>query len=193
MFTDNYIKLSNLFFMGDSYKRFVNAAGNEQDGYSYNLGSYGIGKYMKSGQCRSLVTTMKQDPNPDNSVCPGVYFGSGSTPATKADYTLASPITSGLAITSPSAVVWSDDGNGKHTACADFTVRNTSQSEINIYEIGLFSAVQSNYSGYNGNYSNQWWLTLMERTVLEEPITIAPGEAKLVTYKITFNQTLNVE
>lgn len=65
-------------------------------------------------------------------------------------------------------------------------------SDINIYEIGLFSIVNANTTP--GSSSNvKFHSILTERTVLAEPITIKADETKLVTYEITFNQTLRME
>lgn len=137
---------------------------------------------MKNGRCKALPTSYASTAwNTD----PGVYFGKGSTPAQKTDANLESLIDSGLEITSPAKVVEYSDGNGKYEFIADFGVRNISESEINIYEVGLFLSVRVK--------SSQYYPMLVERTVLAEPITIPPGEAKLVSYKLTFNQTLNVE
>lgn len=121
----------------------------------------------------------------------GVYFGSGSTPANLADYKLESYL-SGLSITSSSVVV-STVGDGQYSATNSYIVRNGNESEVNIYEIGVFTALGN--KPYDAKIDSDYiaYMCLMERTVLTEPITIPAGESKLVTYKITFNQTLNVE
>lgn len=187
MFTNNYINFRKGAFLAtgssssEMYK-IINSGGTEKSVFS----SYGVqcdlGGWMSNGRCRALVTDKATS---RSSAYPGVYFGTGSTPANKSDYKLESLIESGLQITSPSSAVWTDEGNGKYSIAADFVVRNTTESEINIYEIGIFTPVS--------NGTSEFYQVLMERTVLAEPITIAPGEPKLVTYKITFNQTLNVE
>ena len=116
----------------------------------------------------------------------GIHLGTGNTPATESDYKLESPITSGLIITNGS-VVKTDVGNGKYTITVSGIIQNGTGADINIYEIGLFGCV-----GYYRSSTQYYMPTLCERTVLSEPITIPAGERNLVTYKITFNQTLNV-
>lgn len=190
MFTNNYIALKKQIFLSSYSTYYKDVRGQSIQGYNCTLAYYDIGQWLHLARCQSIKTTVTSG-NPGN--YPGVYFGSGSTPATKDDYTLESPITSGLSITNPSALTWVDNGNGKYTATASYVVQNTTDAEINIYEIGVFSSVNTYYLGSSNNSSNQFFLVLMERTVLDVPIVIAPGEAKLVTYKVTFNQTLNVE
>lgn len=119
---------------------------------------------------------------------PGVYFGTGSTPANLADHTLQSPITSGLTITNPSRVLLESEKEGQYTLSASYVLTNATEAELNIYEMGVVTPAL-----VGGQYGSCLYPVLMERTVLTEPITIPPGASKLVTYKITFNQTLNVD
>lgn len=136
--------------------------------------------WLSRGKCTSLPTTYSSTAG---SAGGGVYFGTGSTPATWNDYTLESPITSGLTISSGGRLP--EQSGDAYSYLVTYTLYNTTDADINIYEVGLFSPVS--YS------DSKHYLALMERTVLTEPITIPAGESKLVTYKITFNQTLNVE
>lgn len=196
MFTNNYIAFRKAAFTaGYSYSTTVwmkNAVGSSVEACVAHFAFADIGYWMTKALCATNAGIASSTTLTSQNFS-GLYFGTGSTPATKADYKLESPITSGLTITNPSALVWDNDGNGKYTACADFIVRNTTESEINIYEIGVF--VPTTPKGTAAVSSTQGTVNyvLMERTVLDEPITITPGESKLVTYKITFNQTLNVE
>lgn len=107
----------------------------------------------------------------------GVRIGTGVTPATADDYTLDSIITSGLTVVNPSAVTVTVE-NGAVAAYASYTLTNTGTTAVAISEIGLFCS----------EYDASSYLTmLMDRTVLEEPIVINPGEAKPITYTIRFN------
>lgn len=105
-----------------------------------------------------------------NSGAAGIVLGSGNTPPTIDDYCLESMITSGL---SPKTIISNDEnGDLKYT----ITMTNTSQNPITIGEVGIMSKV---YTGANTNTSN---IVLMERTVLEEPITIPANGVGVVTY-----------
>ena len=175
------MKMVAIHSVSSTTSGFTDTAGSS---FSCNL-SYlknGFIKSMDTARCREIAT------GETSGSYPGVYFGTGSTPANKANYTLESPITSGLSISNGTRL-YVDEGNGIHSYHVTFAVKNTTESEINIYEIGLFSKIELNDSSTSAKHC----LALMERTVLTEPITIAPGATKLVTYKITFNQTLNVE
>ena len=191
MFTDNYIKLQKMLFSSDpnTTTTFKDCAGTSQTVYDYHAPNYkaNIGQCMKYGKCRALTATFSVAGSPMNNY-PGIYFGTGSTPAKKTDYTLESPITTGLTITNASALSWQNDGNGKYTVTSDFIVRNTTGAEINISEIGAFGPIYLNANYFNNGSSSTWAIVLMERTVLSEPVTIQPNESKLVQYKVTFNQ-----
>lgn len=114
----------------------------------------------------------------------GIHFGTGSTPATLADYKLEAPITSGLSKVH-TAISIAKEADGRYSVCGQYTVKNVSDQPMNIYEIGCVSAVP--WGSSDTSY------VLMERTVLNEPITIGRDETKLITYKLTFNHALNVE
>ena len=104
----------------------------------------------------------------------GVIIGSGTTPPTIEDYVLENRISTPTSHTI--AFTTYDDGNGIVYE-ALFTITNTHSEPITISEIGLYGA------GGSGN-SNA---VLMERTVLEAPITIQPGSVGQVTYTIRMN------
>ena len=163
MFTNQYFACKKGLFEDSNVKLTV------RDGSAYTFPTSSIynceiGVCMKKAYCKI----------PSSS---GVYFGAGSTPAQKTDYDLENMITSGLTITNGSFVS-TNSGNGVYWYECSYIVRNSSENEITISEIGYYSAAD--------NYA-----VLMERTVLASPLTIQPGESKLITYKITFNQSVS--
>lgn len=191
MFTNNYIKFRKAAFTtGSSYSTplsLVNAAGSSVTTYVSAIWNADIGYWMVLGKCRA-ITASASSYTLTNTTYPGLYFGAGSTAATKNDYCLESPITTGLSITNPSSATWLDDGNGVYSAVADFIVRNTTNEPITVREVGVFTPVgNQNTTAPNGAHSAVYYV-LMERTVLDAPVTIPAGEAKLVSYKVTFNQ-----
>lgn len=108
----------------------------------------------------------------------GVYFGSGTTPATANDNTLEKPITTGLKISLPSNVLRTH-GDCTTIYSATYTISNNTDSDITISEIGLFTKLT------NGSGSGEFY-TMMDRTVLNDPIVIAAGEVKVLTYQLRF-------
>lgn len=105
-----------------------------------------------------------------NSTSAGIVLGRDSTPPTLNDCCLKSLITGGLSIKTVTKA--DENGDLKYT----MTMTNTSQNPITIGEVGIMSKV---YTGANTSTSN---IVLMERTVLEEPITIPANGVGVVTY-----------
>ena len=188
MFTNNYRTYRRMMFLNKD-STFVNANGESVTGYAKNGYVGDIGYYLHMGQIDAPTnksSTSSSTPNPSGCKA-GVHFGSGSTPATKEDYTLEKLITSGMTITSRTAVIETTEVEGSYTFSASFILTNTSDAEINVYEIGYYGAICK-----DGN-TTYTYPVLMERTVLSEPVTIPVGGQKLISYKLTFNQTLNVD
>ena len=106
----------------------------------------------------------------------GFCLGRGSTPATKEDYKLEDMITAGLSRAAYStATNWYDGG---FEVIWSYTMTNTSAADIEICEIGK---VGQHYSGSTAYY------VLVDRTVLDTPITIPAGETKVLSHSIRIN------
>lgn len=107
----------------------------------------------------------------------GICVGSGNTPAAMTDYQLETPNTSGL---SASIVqTFGLDNNSNPTLTFDITFTNTSTAAKTIREIGY----RQNLNGateLNGSGSNR--VCLLDRTVLDSPVTIEAGEIGVIRY-----------
>lgn len=164
MFTNNYINFKRAVFMGSpSYGSFTSS-----DGVGVSPGDFSnadIGAMMRSAWCRTPMANYG-----------GVYFGTGTTPAKQSDIALEAVIISGLTITNAGNTLLAYE-NGVGTATASYTVKNYTESEIIITEIGCYTTFGSSKTAP----------VLFERTVLDKPIVIQPGASKLVTYQITFS------
>lgn len=172
MFTQNYIEYRRQHFSGIGSANFTVASGEISTRTISSI--YGdIGYCMRYPRCRAIVGS--------NNYC-GVYFGSGTTPPQRSDYTLEAPIESGLSFTYSGGVAFSDDGGGKWSVLTNYIVTNTSDTDISISEIGVITIFGAN------NAQTTSAPILFERTVLSTPVTIAPGASKLITYKVTFDQ-----
>lgn len=183
MFTQNYIEFQKLMFTGVKSNAFVTHSGASASGQaSESAGA--IGMYMD---------TLSRDAPDDNASSvffnfvphPGVRLGTGNRPATRSDYAMENMLTSGVSVTKYKKLLLNPK-DGVYSYLAQFAVKNTTQSELNIWEIGYYGTVCTK-EGNDYIYSD----VLMERTVLENPITIPPGESRLISYKITFNQVFN--
>lgn len=113
----------------------------------------------------------------------GVRFGSDDTPPTVNDYKLGSQITSGLSFTNPAQITYTLSNTYSEYA-ATYGVTNTSEGTIVVKEIGLFS--QPSTTSLEGTQIG-YIAALVDRTVLDQPITIPAGQSKQITYTIRFN------
>ena len=103
----------------------------------------------------------------------GVIFGTGTTPPTIDDYELESDIISTISGSASVTPTFDDTGM---TLTAIYVLTNTGSADITIGEIGLIAS---------GMYSQDWYMKLLlERTVLDTPLTIPAGEIGKVTYTI---------
>ena len=106
---------------------------------------------------------------------PGIYLGSGTTPATLDDHKMESMITSGLVCSVATSL---DDNND---AVNNITITNNTNADITIGEVGT-----GGYA-YCGQESSYWNVLLMDRTVLDSPVTIPAGGVGQITYTIRMN------
>ena len=187
MFTNNYIKYQAMLFFYQTSVKFVQSAGKETRAISAKyIPYYNFGRAMATGRCvaaESEISVAITSSEPIGDTYPGVFFGSGTTPPTKDDYDLESMITTGLAITNTGTST-KDKGNGVYSVEASYVLRNTSAATITVSEMGTFGEVH-----FKTNSDYHAYRILFERQVLEEPVIIQPGESKLITYKLTFNQS----
>ena len=101
----------------------------------------------------------------------GIAFGSGTTPPQKTDYKLNNYITTGL--------TYSGNNTNQTNKVVNWvqTVQNTSTEQITITEVGLFT-----------RYSSSCVVTLLTRTVLDNPVVLQPNEVKTFTITIDYNK-----
>ena len=102
----------------------------------------------------------------------GVAFGDGSTPVSFDDYTLAGQVHTAYDATASISKSVDDDGA---TITALYTITNNSDVDMVIAELGLFH-------GYNNVIQ-----FMVERTVLDSPVTIPAGGVGQITYTIRMN------
>lgn len=118
----------------------------------------------------------------------GVAFGSDSTAATENDYTLGSQVT-GLSIgTNPSVVTYFDSTNFKYIARLDYTLSNDTGSDITISEVGFFmrfATATTRGANASTTAANRHCI-MIDRTVLDTPVTIPNGTAATVRYEFAY-------
>lgn len=179
MFTNNYITLcrSRLEVVSGTYKV---SNGTEKTVWPNAMMYADFGWVMHKAKFLNFSNF-----NVSQGSAGGVAFGTGTTPPAKEDYKLEAPITSGLEFTNFGArPTVESEGEGVYTLQASYVIKNTTSNAVVISEIGYFGELNGNTDS-----SPQYWPTLMERTVLDKPVTIPAGASKVITYKLTFHQS----
>ena len=112
----------------------------------------------------------------------GVIFGTGTTEPTLDDYQMSGEHFVDYTV-SYSLTEDSDDLGITYTRV--YTLTSTASEDVTIAEIGLSSSA----SHHSGSY---YYMTgfLVERTLLETPITISPGGVGQITYTLRINYPL---
>lgn len=113
----------------------------------------------------SYINTMTKAPTSN-----GVVFGDGDKAPTEDDYWLSGNIITTL---SGSGTVRKTKDDAGMTVTSSFLLTNSGTSDVTIKEVGYCSA-------YNSG-------ALLDRTVLDEPLTIPAGGIGQVTYTIRMN------
>ena len=172
MITNNY--LSALFgYATNAPLRMVDYKGNTRYGICYSTRQAGL----EFTYCMDNVFNNINLGNAMNNV----VFGSGNEPATSNDYTMA--FITGLTATLVKSVA-SDDNGASSTGV--FTITNSNSNEVTISEVGIFSKLytRGTADATGASYSGPF---LLERTVLDTPVTIPAGGIGQVTYTIRMN------
>ena len=170
MFTRNWYILLSAGIMYDYTQKGITYAGSQLT-VTNSIYPY-IGNSSNSWQYASVYYVRKSL----NETGGGVLFGTGDAAPTMDDYKLDGDIISDFSYSS-SVTKTFDDGNAALTVL--YTVTNTGTEPMTIKEIGLVMP-GSNSNGAANRF-------LIERTVLETPVTIEPGGVGQVTYTIRFN------
>ena len=181
---------SSSFGFGNNYLfNYKNTKGNVYEICTYssdsNYANYATASAFLSGggvnSTANVNTLTKLDEWFRQSRTHTVYvaLGSSSTEPTYEDYTLGSLITSYSKDSSAATVTRNDDG----TFTIDYRIIITATEDITVREIGIFKPVAHKGSSYSSDYNSYY--TLLNRMVLDEPITIASGESANVSFSIT--------
>ena len=105
----------------------------------------------------------------------GILIGTGTTPPTLDDYKMESQIQSGMNASNSRGF---DENGNPYTI---ITLTNATDKAITVGEVGV---VTSGY--YNAGSSGSKHI-LVDRTVLDTPLTIEPGGVGQITYTIRMN------
>lgn len=104
-----------------------------------------------------------------------VKVGTGTATPTADDYELES-INSDVTVS-----VAATASTNSHSKIYTVTLNNATTNDINITEIGLYGMLADYYGTALGCHE-----ILLDRTVIDTPITIPAGESKAITYELGF-------
>lgn len=126
----------------------------------------------------SIITDLTLDPN-----ARGISVGTGGTAATEDDYQLEHTITSGI------TMAMAEMEGGSSTLSCPFitykiTVANTGSDPITIREIGYKQCARTVLAQVADATTDET-ICLLDRTVLDVPLTIQAGDAGMIYYKIS--------
>lgn len=112
----------------------------------------------------------------------GISVGTGNTAPTEDDWQLEEHLGTGINITL-TETVYGNDAPGVPYVQYKVTVTNTGSAPITVKEIGYKQTVGSaRYPGSSVDGGTR--VFLLDRTVLDTPVTIAAGDAGIITYKL---------
>lgn len=127
--------------------------------------------YHYSSDDNNILIYANSTANADN--YSGIFFGDGTTAPSKSDYNLSGNRVTGYSV-DQIVNTYSVEGDTL-TSSLKITLTNTSDSAITISEIAWF--VLSRYANKSSCY------VMLDRTLLETPVTIPAGQTGIVVYK----------
>lgn len=173
MFTKNWYKLFACCTLTESQSTHPFAAksvsGTDRELYNNDSNANEVIEFYDISE--TILTTVT------DGTWKGVAFGTDGTPPTPDDYRLAGNVISSLSGTVAKNVNIDEYGT---TMTAIYTLTNSGAEDVTVREIGLFR--QGYYSSLK--YTSTF---MLERTVLDEPVTIPAGGIGQVTYTIRMN------
>ena len=110
----------------------------------------------------------------------GVAFGSGTTPATEDDYTIENQILGLTASVSNDNYMSFNSETDSWDITYQYTVNNPGETDVTISEMCRFTTTAKNTT--KGSSGSGTTSVLLERIVLDDPVTIPAGEASVINY-----------
>ena len=170
MFTKNWYILQSLHMLSDSKQQLTDIKPLDWDGQSKTK----YYPYKTSVSIQAAINSVKTDSVRHSQ---GVLFGTGDTPASLDDYKLAGDMIQNIAASISKTYSYSE---AQPSLKAVYTITNNNEAAITIKEVAL--NVQ-----YTHNSNNSTSGCVIDRTVLDTPVTIPAGGVGQVEYTITFN------
>lgn len=172
MFLNNFFKGLGYYMVGDSTNPPKNLSGAAQTTLNYT----------NNWTCFTATLNYGYNPRLSNPLTSlngygGVIFGTGTTEPTPEDYALSGDMLTDISVSASKIEgLLGEDGA---TVSYRYTITNNASSDIVVGEIGLIAAPS--------NSTSTSTKCLLDRTVLDTPVTISAGGVGQVTYTITMD------
>ena len=152
-------------YIGDSK---VIASSSSLLSCDFQLCNNNVSSSQYAAHLGKISTSMKQA---------GVLFGDGDDPEAIDDYKLAGNIIGN--ITGIARITRDYDSDGSLTTRVVYTITNNNSNAVSIKEIGILGSISTGSSS-----SVEKYRCLLERTVLDAPVTIEAGGVGMVEYTL---------
>lgn len=173
MLLKNYYRnIINIFSFGETLP-YINYVG---DTISYNSSDTGLMRFAYT-QNPSYYSNLKNVMNTKNFSSAGVIFGDGTKEPTLDDYFLSGNQVTGFTFDSTVSCSVDDDGA---TVTGKYTITNHNADDITISEAGIIGSLAT-------SNTSPKYRCMVERTLLDTPVTIPAGGVGQVTYTIRVN------
>ena len=170
MFTKNWYILQSLHMLADSKQQLTDLKPLDWDGQSKTK----YYPYETSVSIQGAVNSVKTNLA---TYASGVLFGTGDTPASLDDYKLAGTVIQNIAALVHKTYSYSE---AQPSLKMVYMITNNNEAAITIKEVALNLQFD-----YNANGSSIG--CVIDRTVLDTPVTIPAGGVGQVEYTITLN------
>ena len=114
----------------------------------------------------------------------GISIGTGTAPESEDDYNLEQTITSGVNVVL-TGISYGAENPWFPFVKYDLTITNTGANPLVVTEVGYKQTLRT--AKVIGSSASTNTVLLLDRCVLDTPVTIAPGDAGIVTYRLQTN------
>ena len=145
---------------------------------------YGTPRFAATNIGNSYYPVSKTETFTNSATLVGISIGTDGTAATENDYNLGATITSGVSATVDKSVTFISN---VPTLKYLLTVTNTGAEAITVREVGFKqNLITYVIPGYNPASNAPYGaVVLIDRTVLNEPVTIQPSDAAIIEYYVS--------
>lgn len=177
MFTNNYRWKTRIDYTLGFLERATYPIKHGYEG-TINSGGTSLSEFPSVNNINRYVTTLSTSYTTNTFY--GVAFGDGTVPPTVEDVKLSGKQHTWIQSSNTTCELSYGEDTDDLLVTAVYTINNTTGSDVTISEVGFFGCTQF----YNSSIGYRYIPVLLERTLLDVPITIPAGGVGKVTYTI---------